>query len=50
MNREELARRVEQSCAASGVPVHVEDAAVVARIAVLLRVPGDRPRAQARRA
>jgi hypothetical protein len=50
MSPEELAERVAASCAASGVPLHVEDALAIDRIAALMRAPAERPRAHARRA
>ncbi len=50
LSREELAARVAASCAASGVPLHVEDAAALAGIAALLRAPAEPSRVTARRA
>lgn len=44
VDREALALWVERSCAAQGVPVHVSDPAVLARVGVLLG-HGERPRA-----
>jgi hypothetical protein len=50
LSREEITARVVASCAASGVPVHVEDAAAIAGIAALLRAPAEPSSASARRA
>ncbi len=36
LSEEELAAFVEASCARSGVPGHVDDSAVIGRVAVLL--------------
>ncbi|MCU1677355.1 MAG: hypothetical protein JWM93_2113 [Frankiales bacterium] len=47
---EGLARFVQQSCAAQGVPVHVSDIAVLRRVATLLGGAPAEPRARARSA